>query len=218
MTTSLPLLAALALCAASAAPGFAADRVLHIDFEDYALGPLASPWSVQPPGSPSNVSIVDGGQHGHVLQLDGDAAEGQFVVASLGLRSRARRVQASFEVLPTAGATFVWSLSGAGDTLGARRVRLQVAPGDDMLVAQTSPSGSTPCATLAAGRWSRVTLAVDTRRTVHRFDVKIDGQPTACTGIETGLGAPFDGIAVMDASNSGWGGQVRFDDFAVEGR
>jgi hypothetical protein len=48
--------------------------------------------------------------------------------------------------------------------------------------------------------------------------VDVAGQPTACTGVETGLGPPFDGVMVMDASNPGWGGRTQFDNILVRAR
>jgi hypothetical protein len=45
----------------------------------------------------------------------------------------------------------------------------------------------------------------------HTFDVLINGTPTNFTGLST----PFTGLNVMDASNDGWGGTVRFDDFVT---
>ncbi len=197
------------------APAAASTTVLSIDFEDEALGPLGPPWSVAPPSGPSAVSVVAAGAHGHAMALQGDVGEGAFVTASTALSTSSRRVTALVDIRPSAGSAFVWSLTGAGDSIGARRVRLQVAPGTGVLVAQTSPSGSTSCGPLPAGAWTRVTLVVDARHEPHTFDVRIGGMPTACTGVETGLGPPFDGVGVMDASNAGWGGDVLFDNFRV---
>jgi len=77
------------------------------------------------------------------------------------------------------------------------------------------PSGSTSCGALASGAWSRVTLVVHTTQLPHRFDVLINGVATACSGITTNLSPPFNSVSVMDASNEGWGGSVRFDNVMV---
>jgi hypothetical protein len=60
-----------------------------------------------------------------------------------------------------------------------------------------------------------VTLTVHATAWPHTFDVRINGAPTACTGIETGLSPPFNAVSVMDASNEGWGGSVLLDAIAV---
>jgi len=219
MTTTRARLAALALCASASAAAPAATTMLDVDFEDDALGPLGPPWVVFPGNGASSVSIVDvPGRHGHVLQLDADPSEGEFLTASDAFSASQRRIVSRVDIRPQAGAAFIWSLTGAGASLGARRIRLQLAPGSDVLDAQTSPSGETACGRLPQGKWSRVTLSVDARFEPHTFDVLIDGQPTACTGIVTGLGPPFDGVTVMDASNAGWGGRTQFDNILVKAR
>lgn len=60
-----------------------------------------------------------------------------------------------------------------------------------------------------------MTLKVHTRSIPHTFDVLINGMPTACIGAETGLSPPFTDVSVMDASNEGWAGDVRFDNIKV---
>ena len=218
MKTLLIRLAALALCTGATAAASAGTTVLAVDFEDDAVGPLGPPWSVFGNGG-SSVSVVDvGGRHGHVLQLDADPSEGVYLTASDPFSASRRRIEARVDIRSDAGAGFIWALTGAGDTLGSRRIRLQLPPGSDMLDAQTSPSGDTACGHLPVGKWSRVTLSVDARFATHTFDVLIDGQPTACTGIATGLGPPFDGVTVMDASNAGWGGRTQFDNILVKAR
>jgi len=218
MKTLLIRLAALAVCTGTSAAISAGTPVLAVDFEDDAVGPLGAPWAVFGNGGGS-VSVVDvGGRHGHVLQLDADPATGVYLTASDPFSTSRRRIESRVDIRPHAGAGFIWALTGAGDTLGARRIRLQLAPGSDMLDAQTSPSGDTVCGRLPAGQWSRVALSVDAHSDPHTFDVTIDGQPTACTGIVTGLEPPFDGVMVMDPSNTGWGGRTQFDDILVKSR
>jgi hypothetical protein len=68
---------------------------------------------------------------------------------------------------------------------------------------------------LAPGAWSTVTLRVHAAAATHTFDVLVNGARTTCTGLATGLSAPFTGLNVMDASNAGFGGSVLFDDFLV---
>jgi hypothetical protein len=187
--------------------------VLHEDFEASPLGPLGAPWSITKAGN-SSASVVSTTDHGKALLLRGGSAA-DYLIASRGLTSSAGEIVATVDIKPASGASFVWSLSGAGSSIGRRRIRLQRQPGSTMLVSNTVPAGNRDCAALPSNAWSRVTLAVHAVTWPHTFDVRINGQPTACTGLETGLSQPFNGVSVMDASNEGWGGDVRFDNIDV---
>jgi hypothetical protein len=189
-----------------------AETVLHEDFEDDPLGPLGVAWTVTSAGGGS-VSIVNATAHGHVLRLQGSKAESEFLIATRAISSSSTDITAEVDIRPNSGASFIWTLSGAGTSIGRRRIRLQQAPGSTTLVAQTVPSGTTSCGTLPAGVWSRVTLTVDT--VSRTFDVLINGTPTACTGVSAGIQPPFRGVSVMDASNVGWGGTVGFDNIDI---
>jgi hypothetical protein len=43
---------------------------------------------------------------------------------------------------------------------------------------------------------------------------RIDGPPTR-TGVAAGIQPLFNSVSVMDASNDGWGGIVRFDNIDI---
>jgi polyisoprenoid-binding protein YceI len=187
---------------------------LNVNFEGSPLGALGAPWSISKAGA-SSASIVSTTDHGRVLELKGSPTLGDFFVASLGFSSSASELTAQVAIRPTANAAFVYSVNGAGSSIGARRIRLQRSPGSTQLVAQTSPSGSTTCGTLANDAWSKVTLLVHGSTFPHTFDVRINGAATSCTHVSTGLSAPFTSVSVMDASNESWGGSVRFDDILV---
>jgi hypothetical protein len=129
--------------------------------------------------------------------------------------SSATEIVVSADMRPAAGSAFVWELHGAGSSIGARRVRLQRLVGSTMLSAQTAPSGTTNCAPLPSDVWSRVTLKVHATTFPHNFDVLINGNPTACKGISTGLSPTFTYIAIMDIASAGYGGDIRFDNIDV---
>jgi hypothetical protein len=189
--------------------------ILFVDFESSPLGTLGAPWAVTSAGA-STASIVSTGDHGKALRLHGSTVSGEFLIASLGLSSSASDINVAVAIRPSASAAFVWSLEGAGSSIGARRIRLQRAPGSTMLVASTSPSGNTNCGPLASNAWSTVTLIVHTQMCTQRsFDVLINGAATSCTGIATGISAPYNAVSVMDASNAGWGGDVLFDEIVA---
>lgn len=196
----------------------AATTVLSVNFETTPVGALGSPWFVSP--SPSTTAstarvVSTSTTHGRVLLLHGATTEGNYLIASRSLSSSATQISSAVDILPAAGSSFIWSLHGAGSSIGSRRIRLQRAPGTTMLVAQTVPSGSTSCGNVANGVWSRVTLIVYTQTFPHTFDVLINGTLTACRKITANLSPPFNAVSVMDASNGGWGGDVRFDNILV---
>jgi hypothetical protein len=196
----------------------ASTTLLSINFETTPLGALGSPWFVSPSPSStaSTVRVVSTSTtHGRVLLLHGATTLGDYLVASRSFSSSASQISTAVDIRPTAGSSFIWTLHGAGSSIGSRRIRLQRAPGSTMLVAQTSPSGSTNCGNVANGVWSRVTLLVDARTFPHTFDVLINGVATACRRITANLSPPFNAVSVMDASNAGWGGDVRFDNILV---
>lgn len=189
-----------------------AGTVLHEDFEDDALGSLGAAWTVSSAGSGS-VSIANTRDHGHALLLQGSRTVGEFLTASLAISSSSTDITTQVDIKPASGASFIWTLNGAGSSLGRRRIRLQQEPGSTTLVASTAPSGNTSCGTLPSGAWSKVTLIVHT--VPGTFDVLIDDASTACSGVAAGIQPPFNSVSVMDASNDGWGGIVRFDDIDV---
>src|SRR6266508_4963574 len=172
--------------------------ILHEDFEDDPVGALGAPWTISSSGTGS-VSIVNTTNHGHVLRLQGSTTEGHFLVASRPISTSATDVTTKIDVNPSSGSSFIWSLHGAGTSIGRRRIRLQQAPGSTTLVASTVPSGNVNCGRPAAGPWSRITLIVHT--TTRKFDVLINGSSTACTGLSADIQPPFNSVSIMDASN-----------------
>jgi hypothetical protein len=186
------------------------------DFEGHPLGALGAPWEITPAGSASRAIVVDTGSiHGRALLLDGSTGLGDYLIASLGFSSSATLIRSRVSVNRAAGSTFIYSLHGAGSSIGRRRIRLQLDPGTSMLSSQTVPSGTVECGAVPAGKWNRIQLIVHARQWPHTFDVRINGEATACTGIECGLSPPFNAVSVMDPSNEGWGGEVLFDDVLV---
>ncbi|MFD0692128.1 hypothetical protein [Actinomadura fibrosa] len=212
--TAVTVTVAAALLAATQTTALAATTVFSENFQTTPTGPLGAPWSISRAGG-STAAVVDTPDHGRVLELRGSPASGDFLIASRAFSSSATEVRYTFAVNPAAGASFVTALNGAGSSIGSRRIRLERDPGSTTLTAQTTPSGTSACGTLPSGTWSTVTLQVHAAASPHTFDVLLNGAPTKCTGITTGLGAPFTGLNVMDASNDGFGGTVRFDDLLV---
>jgi hypothetical protein len=215
------LLFACASCAdapdalTAAEPQAVVTTVLHEDFEAHPFGPLAAPWQIvkNVEASPGSATIVSAAERGKALLLHGSSLERDYLIATLGATSSAPRLGVSVALSPDTGAAFVFSLNGSGAQVPARKVRLLRAPGSSTLVASASPSGDTSCAPLPSGAWTDVTLVVNTA--THPFEVLVDGEPTACTGLATGIAPPWSSVAVSDSVGAGWGGNVRVDDISL---
>lgn len=186
--------------------------VLHEDFEDDSLGSLGAPWTISASGTGS-ASIVNTTDHGHVFRLRGSTTEGHFLIASRPISSSSTDITVQVDVKPGSGASFIWSLHGAGMSIGRRRIRLQRMPGSTVLAAQTVPSGTKNCGAAPSGTWSKVTLVVHT--VPRTFDALINGAATSCTGVRADIQPPFNSVSVMDGSNTGWGGTVLFDNIDI---
>lgn len=193
--------------------------VLDENFDAAALGTLPAPWSVSPTTGRSTARIVNAAGQGRALQLHGSTRDGDTVTASRGFSSSQTDLEMQFALRPNSGSSFIVDLRGAGSSISERRIRLQRAPGSNALVATTSGATATnvTCGTLASNAWTDVTLSVHTAHLPHTFGVRINGQGGACTGLNTGTGTPFTGVNLFDPSNTGWGGDVLFDEFLVTG-
>jgi len=186
-----------------------------LDFENEPLGPLAGAWSVtkDSPGGASTATIESTPDHGKVLHVHGVPVAPSYLVATFRFSNSLLDIDNQVDLNPSAGAAFVWTFQGSGPS--PRWIRLQRAPGSTMLVASTAPSGWTNCAALSSDVWSHVAIIVHTQQVPHTFDVLINGEATACTGVHTYLTAPYTLVNVMDASNQGWGGDVLVDNISV---
>lgn len=187
--------------------------VMGVDFEDYAAGPLGAPWQVSR-SLTAQATIENAGGHGKAIHIDGSPASGDFVLARLSV-SVPSDVVASVDVNPADGAAFVWTVHGTGVSLYKRRIRLQRWAGTERLIASAPPTGDTDCGALPSDTWSTLTLVVHTAQQPSTFDVLVDGNETACSGLAAYVTKPFNMVEIMDSSNQNWGGDVLFDDIVM---
>jgi len=205
--------AALALFIGLGSSALALTTVLHETFETYAVGPLGAPWSVTKSGS-SRADVVNPTTGKHLL-FHGGTADGDYMLVRRNFSSAATEIVVNADLNPAANSSFVWELHGAGSSIGRRYIRLQRFVGSTMLISYTVPGGSRNCAPLPSGVWSRVTLKVHATTYPHTFDVLINGTPTACTGLSTGLSPTFTYVSITDINAVGYGGDTRFDNLDV---
>jgi len=189
------------------------DAVMGLSFEDYDIGPVASPWSIGR-SLTTRASIERTSDHGNVFLLQGSPTSGDFLLASLDMQVPSD-VEASVDIKPSGNAAFVWSVNGTGVSTYKRRIRLQRWVGSNRLIASASPSGDTDCGSMPADAWTKLTMVVHTATTPSTFDVLINGNPTACTNLQAYVTKPFNMVQIMDSSSLNWGGNVRFDNIVV---
>jgi hypothetical protein len=159
----------------------------------------------------STATAVPAAQGGPGLRLDGGMESGAYAIATYGATPGSGDATLEATVTPTAGASFVYTLIGAGSSYAKRQLRLERLPGASELQA-ASANGTVACGTLD-DKPTAVTLVFHAAS--QRFDVLLDGEATQCTGLSTKVQAPVAGFQMMDASNEGYGGEVEFSDLAM---
>ena len=184
---------------------------MSINFENYPLGPLGSPWSGYKAGT-STISVVSTPYHGRVARQNGGTASGDYLSYSTGFPATSSTVTAEFDIMPASGASPTFILLGSGYGASKNQLRLQRTPGSNALIAGTLNGPN--CGNLSNGTWNHVALTVVPSSS--RFTVKINGvSVAACTNAPTTLVAPYHGIGVFDPSNAGYGGVTSWDNFLV---
>ena len=159
----------------------------------------------------STAHVLSSSSTGPGLEIDGGKQLGSYLIAKYdGVRTSAD-VTADFTVTAEPGAAFVYSLRGSGLGYTGKHLRVDRVPNSTTLRTGT-PNGNVNCGTLPSNDATLVTIALSTA--AQRFDVLIDGAPTACTDLQTGIVGPIVGFEMMDASNDGYGGKVRFEGLA----
>lgn len=159
----------------------------------------------------SSVTPLPSAAGGGGVRIDGGTEEGAFALVSYRVAVRGDTATAQFTVAPAAGASFIYDLTGSGSGYSTRKLRLSRVPGSSQLQA-TSATGEVVCGPLGDSA-TPVTLVY--RGASKTFDVTINGQATACTGLATRMKGPAVGFNLMDASNAGYGGQVTFTGLAL---
>jgi hypothetical protein len=193
------------------------DTGVSIDFEDYSLGPLGSPWIVNIVG-PSTATIVTDptatkAGSGQMLRIDGGTAFNESVDASYTFDQPAGLFDFAFDLYFEPGAIISVLLY---DT-GGFEYPFSLLFIDGEINASTSSSPD-PCETLTADQWYRIGLAVDP--SARTYTVSVDGSPTAlCTDLEFDIN--FAGLITqftfLDIGNLNAGGIVYFDNISLQG-
>lgn len=160
----------------------------------------------------STVTPLVSAAAGGGIQLNGDRTDGAFAIAMYQVPVSGSTATAQFTVAASAGASFIFDMTGSGSGYSTRRLRLSRVPGSSQLQAG-SATGDVMCGPLGDTA-TPVTLVYDGAR--KTFDVRINGAATACTGLATRMKSPAVGFEVMDAANAGYGGAVTFTAMSLQ--
>ncbi len=184
--------------------------VVDIDFEDYALGPLGSPWDVIIYGA-STATIIDDptkAGSGRMLEINGSTTLTESVEAALDIDPQTVDFTVSFDFYYQTGAIFFFDFYGGEPPVSGPFHLLLV---DNELSASPNPSPD-PCATLTAGTWVHLETVVQPG--AKKFSVLIDGTPSAaCADLDfnPSFEETISRFSFMDVGNDGGGGIVYFD-------
>jgi len=189
---------------------------LGVDFSDYALGPLGSPWSVTRSGSGTS-NVVSTTDHGRALRI-AHSAERDYSLSQIALPPTAPALQFDFAVKPRSSAsTFTVTLKGPKSGYKIPKFALSLVPGSNALTV-TSIGAGPSCGTLPYGRWSTVNgrLVDDGTGTGRRvMNVRVNGVLSACTGVTTSLRSA-NMLQVIDNEQPSANAETLFDDFLVQ--
>jgi hypothetical protein len=189
---------------------------LDIDFSDYPLGPLGSPWTVTTSGS-GTARVVASTGHGNVLRIQ-HGAERDYSISSLPLSYSGAVLEFEFQVQPkSAASTFTLSLSGAKSGYKVPRFALSLVPGSSDLT--VSSLGTNPaCGKLNYGTWSTVEILIKPKPdTTHSLvDVRINGVlAPGCSGLSSSL-RTAKALTLLDSTQPSANSETLFDNFVAQ--
>jgi len=156
----------------------------------------------------STAQAIQSSNPGAALQINGGSELGSYLLARYSGNRISGDVTADVTITAAAGAAFSYVLVGSGTGYGGKQLRLERLPGSTTLRAGAA-GGPVTCGSVPSGTPVQITLAVSPA--AHQFDVLIDGAQTSCTNLATNLASPVIGFNLMDASNQGYGGTVRYE-------
>jgi hypothetical protein len=197
--------------------GQALASVLAIDFSNYPLGTLTSPWSVTSSGS-GTATIVDTSDHGRALRV-AHRAERDFTFSSLGLSGANDTLELAFQVKPSSSASaFTVTVVGAKTGYKTPKFSLSLSPKSNVL-SVTSVGANGGCGTLPYGKWSSVRwkLRADAPGSTRRVvDIWVNGVlASTCTGVTTSLRVGTT-LMISDNIQPSANAETLFDDFYAQ--
>lgn len=185
-------------------------ELFSINFDDYSLGDLPSPWTVDAPGAGYFSVIADptGKLEGKVLRMDGDPADSAFSEAYYPIAATLNKVEISFDLFNLGGSAFIFSLFGSTDWLtDIFRDPMTF----EFTAYSATKSGMVVCGIVNDEVWYTVTVQIDL--VGWQYSILLNGEETPCTGL--GLYEPASqslaSFNIVDGMQEGYGGVVYYD-------
>ncbi len=194
------------------------DIVVAIDFEDYDLGTLPAPWSVNEFNSTAAVELVPTKEvTGKVLAIHGSTVLAEWAEAYYPFDTPIQQsLSITFDLWLYPDAYFFAQFNA--ETSAITSISNDASTG--RLYAQDWSGGgkrspSVDCGALPNDAGATITVNVD--NATGTYSVLIDGSPTDCTdlGTMTGAGGLFTNFLFGDSYQDGEGGSILFDNIVV---
>jgi len=187
-------------------------ELFDIDFEDYDLGNLPSPWTVEEGGN-SYVEIVNDPtkRTGKVLNIAGGDQVGDYVYATYPVTHSSDLIAIEYDVhVPGNGSAYVqFKQTGDTDIIG----RLNMVGGTQTIQFDYMNNWAN-CGSFSGNTWYNVRIEFDF--SAMTADVYLDNALTQCENTPLNPNATFDHlgqIVFTDYSGAGEGGVPKFDNF-----
>jgi hypothetical protein len=180
--------------------------LVDINFDDYALGPLGPPWTVDAHGtSTATIQTILKTGSGQELHIHGGLTTDDYLIAGYQFGPADFSINVSFDYWHDAGDSGRFDLAETGASI---ELIARMGSDDSLFV-----NGVT-CAALNADQWYNIGFAVD--YSAATYDVLLDGAATSCTGDAFMVGGyPLGWLYFEDEYNDGLGGDVYFDNLLV---
>ena len=193
------------------------DIIADIDFEDYELGTLGSPWEGVLGGSTFTVVAlpVKAGS-GQGVEVVGSTALGQFGAMDYSLPDVSSDFVAEFDSYATPGSWAYFALCQHDDTTTVGFAHVERRGDDQHLYARVDSKTIefTDCGLFADDTWGTITISID--YSASTYSVLLNDQPTPCADLPNlDPSTPFDVFELGDFIEADRGGTYYFDNLLI---
>ncbi len=188
--------------------------IFEEDFESYTNGPLGSPWyEIFQGGISTHTVVALKAGSGKVMLQTGGTTAADYIGSELDFTNTAADLQVDFDVWIESGAEFGFRIYSYDDTFGQYFDEVQLSYDDTtgLRAVDWSLPDYVNCDSITSETWSTFTIDIDFDD--GEFDLLINGSLTSCNGLgmHWADGNPMGSLSVIDWSDDGYGGIVKFD-------